>query len=473
MMKKKRTRWTEALLAKEARKFRTRKEFKTQSSSAYNAAHRRRIIDKICAHMEVKQRVWTADSIRQEARRHSSLTDFWQTSAAAARNAKKLGIFDSVTAHMIRTRNPPGFWTKEKIGEEAARFDSKKRFASESPSAYRAAVKLGVVADVCAHMKPGKRSDGYWQDKANILNEAKKFGSRSEFQKGSPQAARAVSELQIQAELDEVLPRKTTRKWTKQTIEKAAFRHETWKDFRNHDGGAYNAARDLGILDEIGKHLKNIQASQGQWQTLENLSREAKKYTERKKFARGSPGAYGAAFDMNVLDEICAHMVPPEYTAMARYIYVLEFSDKSVYIGISYNPEKRLAAHITGKRNKKKQKASTVHRKIKSGTPYEFKMLPEKLIPNEVAEREEEKIDEYRRAEWTILNKAKGGSLGGRPIYWSRRAVTAEARKYKYRRDFKEGSPSAYYKALSLGILQDVCSHMPKRAPTRKKTKSS
>ena len=149
---------------------------------------------------------------------------------------------------------------------------------------------------------------------------------------------------------------------------------------------------------------------------------------------------------------------------------VFEFDDHSAYVGISYNPDERRKAHETGKR-KGHEIDSLVHRKIKSGVPYEFIIFPDRLEPTEVARIEEEKIREYKQNGWKILNRAKGGSLGGKPVRWTESKIRKEAEKYAFRRDFKEQAPGAYDRAIDLGILQEVCAHMPKRAPNRPRKK--
>jgi len=46
--------WTVEMLTAEAAKYQTRWEFGKGSPNAYGAAHRRKLIDQVCAHMEPK-----------------------------------------------------------------------------------------------------------------------------------------------------------------------------------------------------------------------------------------------------------------------------------------------------------------------------------------------------------------------------------------------------------------------------------
>ena len=55
--------------------------------------------------------------------------------------------------------------------------------------------------------------------------------------------------------------------------------------------------------------------------TLEVLQAEAKKYTHRTAFAKGSPNAYSAAARKKLLDTICADMKKKERDATSRRIF--------------------------------------------------------------------------------------------------------------------------------------------------------
>ena len=55
--------------------------------------------------------------------------------------------------------------------------------------------------------------------------------------------------------------------------------------------------------------------------TLEVLQAEAKKYSHRTEFAKGSPNAYSSAARKKLLDTICAHMEKKERDATARRIF--------------------------------------------------------------------------------------------------------------------------------------------------------
>ena len=91
-----------------------------------------------------------------------------------------------------------------------------------------------------------------------------------------------------------------------------------------------------------------------------------------------------------------------------RGLYAIEHLDKSVYVGLTYNYKHRYNGHMTGKG------ATAILLQEK------FKIFGHTFVtygvfyPIEIAgQKESELIDQYRNNGWSVLNKAKAGSLGG------------------------------------------------------------
>jgi hypothetical protein len=51
---------------------------------------------------------------------------------------------------------------------------------------------------------------------------------------------------------------------------------------------------------------------------------------------------------------------------------------------------------------------------------------------------------------------------------WTKEMIATEAQKYKKRSMFSRYSNTAYYAAVRMGILNEVCGHMPERSLTKK-----
>jgi hypothetical protein len=52
-------------------------------------------------------------------------------------------------------RKPMGYWTHERMAEEAAKHQTLEEFRTKCRSAYTRAQKLGLLDELCAHMKKG------------------------------------------------------------------------------------------------------------------------------------------------------------------------------------------------------------------------------------------------------------------------------------------------------------------------------
>lgn len=124
-------------------------------------------------------------------------------------------------------------------------------------------------------------------------------------------------------------------KWTKEAIAAEAKKYETRASFQKGSQAAYNAARRLGILDEVCAHTP-IRKS---WDP-DAIAAEALKYETRKKFSDGDFAAYQAARRHGILDEVCAHMekrggseaddgLPPEIRGKVERVRIMsrEISD--------------------------------------------------------------------------------------------------------------------------------------------------
>ena len=91
-----------------------------------------------------------------------------------------------------------------------------------------------------------------------------------------------------------------------------------------------------------------------------------------------------------------------------KLIYAFEFADHSVYVGLTYNLAFRQHRHLHGT-----NRYSAVREHIENtGLQPTLKQLTELLDVEEAARMEGEWVEKYRSEGWTILNKAKTGSVG-------------------------------------------------------------
>jgi predicted GIY-YIG superfamily endonuclease len=140
--------WTIDIVGAEARKCETRKEFQEASGYAYQKAFRQGWLDIVCAHMKRQVRPanhWTYEVVAAEARKFSSRKEFKEASGYAYQKARHQGWLNHVCGHMLSTRKPNGYWTKQRVFAEARRFTSLKTFRENARSAHATAYRLGLI----------------------------------------------------------------------------------------------------------------------------------------------------------------------------------------------------------------------------------------------------------------------------------------------------------------------------------------
>ena len=145
-----------------------------------------------------------------------------------------------------------------------------------------------------------------------------------------------------------------------------------------------------------------------------------------------------------------------------KCVYAYEFSDRSVYVGITNNIQRRTS-------DRKRRPYDTVTRYTnESGLIPIHKQLTELLPVEEAVFLEAKFVEEYKNNNWYILNKAKTGGVGVSILYWTKEKCLEKALKYTTKNDFWCNNKGAYDSARRNKWLPEICSHMK---PYRKWTK--
>lgn len=92
--------WTLRAAHEEAKKYRTKDDFRRGSGGAYSWAYKAERLDEICSHMDVKRQKWTMDSVSAEASRYLTRSEFFYGSNGAYKFAYRRGWLDDVCSHM-------------------------------------------------------------------------------------------------------------------------------------------------------------------------------------------------------------------------------------------------------------------------------------------------------------------------------------------------------------------------------------
>lgn len=240
-------------------------------------------------------------------------------------------------------------------------------------------------------------------------------------------------------------------KWTKEKCIEIINKCVTKSEFRLKYPIVYKVCVYKKWLQELCENLESGKKMNNYW-GKENSKIEALKYNNRSDFSKNSRGAYKASLKNGWLDEICKHM-EEKGSIYKRYNYVYEFSDNHVYIGLTFNVVNRNNQHLTSE-------DSPVFKHIQKTGLSPILIYDSLKNSTDAQKKEIDTILEYKKNNWILLNKSRGGNLGSFNTKWDFDKCKIEALKYKTRTEFQKKSHTAYKFCLHNKILDKICSHM-------------
>lgn len=156
---------------------------------------------------------WTLEKCYEVAIKYKTNKDFReneQNCYAACVKHKYLKYF----VWLERKSKTSGYWTKERCYEEAKKYNTIREFETTSMSACVIARRNGWMKDY-VWLKRMNKPSGYWKDKDNIFDTAKKCKTKYEFAKKYPNAYEWANEYNLLIEMD----------WLKPNIVKLKYRY--------------------------------------------------------------------------------------------------------------------------------------------------------------------------------------------------------------------------------------------------------
>ncbi len=97
---------------------------------------------------------FTFEECKARGQRYSKRSEWKREDYPTYYIASKRGWIDKILKQSERFGNAKQkYWTEERIAETALRYESRREFQRNEPSAYARARKMGILDQVCAHMK--------------------------------------------------------------------------------------------------------------------------------------------------------------------------------------------------------------------------------------------------------------------------------------------------------------------------------
>ena len=304
----------------DALKYETPTEWTKNNATAYAAARKHGWFEEATAHMTFLFKpngYWNAETIFEESKKYKTPQEWKKGSSSSyAMSFKIEGLYDKCIDEMgyIKAK-PAGYWNAERIFEESKKYNNPKEWKKGSSSSYSMAFKIeGLYAKCLIEMGfDSPKKIGYWQIKENVLAEALKYKTRSEWGTGPNSHGASYNSAKKNGWFEEATAHmleinKPTGYWTKEVLLETAKKYKYYSDWLKNEKGAYQAALKQNLIDECTSHMIFSTARNGHWQIKENVLAEALNYKTRSDFSKNSPGAYNSAKQNGWYKECTAHM---------------------------------------------------------------------------------------------------------------------------------------------------------------------
>lgn len=246
------------------------------------------------------------------------------------------------------------------------------------------------------------------------------------------------------------VPKGKGPRWSEEELLSIAKAYDQRMRFLQGNNAAYIAAiRHEKGIDYFCSHMTPANRS---W-TFEKILEIARTYNSIKEFSNGDYAAYGAGLRTGRTAELYSHM-SKRAESVDRFIYVIQSADDTVaYVGLSENPRRRYLEH---KRSGRKEVRALI------AGQHKFSIILGPISEEEAKVKEAETLGLMAAKGFRMLNAAKPGSLGTvGSEKWTRETVADEALKYNSISALQRGSPGAYGAAWKrLGGIAQFCGHM-------------
>lgn len=298
--------WFKESVFAEAKKYNTRKEFFKGCASAYNVARKNNWLIEMTwlENGYKKDRKWTKEKVFEEARRYQTIREFSKKNYGAYQNALRNGLIEEMD-WFKRQHKPNGYWTKERVFAEARKYQTRSEFYKGCASAYDVVRKNNWLVEMTWFV------DGRVKALTDKIDSVYKYYFK---ETNSIYIGRTLMKRQKERDSEHIFNIKdTVHKYAKEnglavppmeviednlTLEEGLKREDYWVNY--YKGRGYNVIN----VAKTGKGSGSIGAiAKGKW-TKERVFEVARKYQTKTTFRKGCSGAYYAARRYGLLDKM-------------------------------------------------------------------------------------------------------------------------------------------------------------------------
>lgn len=361
----------------------------------------------------------------------------------------------------MANKHPQGYWSIERVTDEAHKYVSRNQFRENAYGAFKAAEKYGLLDSLFTPSSKVAHVAGYWTDK-RVIEEGKKYQTKGDFKSHSASAYKIACQKGLIDSMTWLVNGRNKKrgpykghKYTKEDVITIIeqFHCITTQDLRKANEYAYKKSRENNWLEDFG--LIEKKHEDGYW-TQERVWDVARQYTNKAEFHKQEPVAYRWASRYGLLNKMSWMRCPTYEERRDRHdseVYAFVDEEKKVaYVGLSVDANKR-------KKDHNRDSKSAVKRFFGKNVP-EAITLKAQLTIDESTYWEDYYKNKHRIEGYTLLNVAPTGlgtgSIGGISKWSSKEDVFEESRKYHSRSEFKKRSGGAYNHAIANGWLDEM-----------------
>lgn len=257
---------------------------------------------------------WTKSKVIREAEKYKTPTEFFTKSAGAYDAALRYKMMNKETfPWFYSNRMPPRWWNdKEHVFEESKKYKTLNEFFRKSPAAHFSARRhkwINEMTWLIREQAPQKQ----WQDENNVIEESKKYTTRTDFFKGCHAAYDYAQKRNLWDKMPWIKTTvKTNGYWTKERVFEEGSNYSTKMEFKKNASTAYAIAVKNKWINDMTWFVSSVKP-QGYWQIKQNVIDESHKYNSRVEFRWGSPGAYRSSIDNGWIEEMTWLKRPQNY----------------------------------------------------------------------------------------------------------------------------------------------------------------
>jgi len=346
---------------------------------------------------------YTEDSLAEIASKYTSLTEFRKKEKPAYSAMQRRGLIDKLCSHMKRNKDVK---TKEELANIAAGYDNIYEFRQKEPSAYNSISKRGLIKKLCSHMKRRLPYNGRTDEELAAI--ASKYNIMKDFREKEPTVYRCIT---IRGLVDKLCShmKRSPRVKSEEELAEITSKYDDYSDFCKKEPLICKRIRQRGLIEKLCGHMKRSIRNN---MTKEKLAEIALRYKSIKELQRNDPSAYSLIYRNGFTQELFSHM-----ERHTRHLTDQELAD----IALGYKSRVEFA----------------------KGDRAAYSVAWSRGILDEICSHMERLVKQVEH-----LNKEQ---------------CRSEALKYDNKKDFMEGSPSAFRTASYHDWLKDICGHMKPR----------